>query len=176
MTRPDDASRPVTAGQLGELFDRHAAALALHASQWTAAGDDCVQEALIELARQADAPENPTAWLYRVVRNRALNAARAARRRSAHELVAARNPTAGPASGAAAAPSVELADALTTLEPTIREIVILRIWGQLSWEEIATVVGGSKSSAQRHYINALQQLRQIWEHQPCPTNKTCPTN
>lgn len=172
MTRPDDAPRPVTAGQLGELFDRHAAALALYASQWTAAGDDCVQEALIELARQPQAPENPAAWLFRVVRNRALNAARSERRRSTHEQAAHTRRS----SGAGAAPTIELTDALSTLEPTTREIVILRIWGQLSWEEIAAVVGGSKSAAQRHYVNALEQLRRIWEHDPCPTNNPCQTN
>jgi RNA polymerase sigma factor (sigma-70 family) len=175
MSRPEDASQPVTAGQLGELFDRHAAALALYAAQWTGAGEDCVQEALIELARQPQVPENPAAWLYRVVRNRALNAARSERRRSTHEQ-AAHAPGDRRINEVGAAPTFELTDALTTLDPTTREIVILRVWGQLSWEEIAAVVGGSKSAAQRHYVQALQQLRRIWEHDPCPTNNPCPTN
>ena len=74
-------AQPVDERQLAELLDRHAAALALYAAQWTSAADDCVQEALVELARQASGPDNPVAWLYRVVRNRALNAARSARRR-----------------------------------------------------------------------------------------------
>jgi RNA polymerase sigma-70 factor (ECF subfamily) len=158
---------------LGELFDRHAAALVLYASQWTPLADDCVQEALIELARQPSAPDNPAAWLYRVVRNRALNAVRAQRRRATHEQAAVawrelrlRDP--------AAPPGVELADALAMLDSASREIVVLRVWGQLAWQEIADIVGGSKSAAQRHYVQALAQLRKLWE---CDQreSKSCPT-
>jgi len=160
----------VDAALIAEMFDRHAAALALYAGQWTSAADDCVQEALVELARQPAPPDNPAAWLYRVVRNRALNASRAARRRSAHEQAAAgsrgehRSCDGGPAARA------ELADALSTLGATAREIVVLRVWGGLAWEEIAQLVGGSKSTAQRHYIQALGQLRKLWEPESCPTN------
>ncbi len=153
--------QPVDAGLIAELFDRHAAALALYARHWTVAFDDCVQEAFVELARQDAVPDNPAAWLYRVVRNRALNAARAARRRRAHEQAAARGKhrfsDAGPAAGA------ELTDLLARLDAASREIVVLRVWGQLSWEEIASVVGGSKSTAQRNYVQALEQLRKLGE-------------
>jgi RNA polymerase sigma factor (sigma-70 family) len=154
--------QPVDAAGLAELFDRHAAALALYAQQWTATYDDCVQEAFIELARQPQAPDNPAAWLYRVVRNRSLNAARSARRRTTHEQFAAGEPR---FSGAGAGPDakLELTDLLSRLNPADREIVVLRVWGQLSWEEIATVAGGSKSSAQRNYVQALQQLRKLGE-------------
>ncbi|MFV2068691.1 MAG: RNA polymerase sigma factor [Pirellulales bacterium] len=78
------------AGRLAELVDAHAAALELFASRWTAAPEDCVQEAFVELARQTSEPENVGAWLFRVVRNRALNVARSDRRRREREQVAAR--------------------------------------------------------------------------------------
>jgi len=152
--------QPVDPAALGELFDRHAAALALYARQWTPAADDCVQEAFIELARQTATPDNPAAWLYRVVRNRALNAARGARRRTTHEQQAAGEHR---FSGAGPTAHLELTDLLAQLDPHAREIVVLRIWGQLSWEEIAAVVGGSKSTAQRNYVQALQQLRKLGE-------------
>ena len=64
---------PIDAELLGRLLDEHGTALALYASQWTEASDDCVQEALVELARQPQVPNHPAAWLYRVVKNRALN-------------------------------------------------------------------------------------------------------
>ena len=67
----------VDATLIAEMLDRHGPALAFYARQWTSTADDCVQEALVELARQPATPDNPAAWLYRVVRNRALNAARA---------------------------------------------------------------------------------------------------
>lgn len=160
----------VDAALIAELFDRHAAALALYASQWTAAADDCVQEALVQLARQSTAPENPSAWLYRVVRNRALNAARAARRRSANEQAAAEARETLRSSAGSPAAVVELKDLLATLELEAREIVVLRIWGQLAWREIAEVIGGSTSGAQRQYVEALGQLRQHGERKSCPTN------
>jgi RNA polymerase sigma factor (sigma-70 family) len=161
---------PVDAALIADMFDRHATALALYAGQWTAAADDCVQEALLELARQTAAPDNPAAWLYRVVRNRALNASRASRRRTTHEQSAARSRGEHRFSDAGPAASAELADTLATLEPGAREIVVLRVWGGLAWEEIAAMMGGSKSTAQRHYVQALEQLRQLWEPRSCPTN------
>lgn len=157
---------PVDASLIAELFDRHAAALALYAAQWTTAADDCVQESLLELARQPVAPDNPAAWLYRVVRNRAFNAARASRRRTDHERTAGKHRF----SGADPAERAEIADLLSTLEHDAREIVVLRIWGQLAWREIAEVIGGSTSGAQRQYVQALEQLRQHWEPKSCPTN------
>jgi RNA polymerase sigma factor (sigma-70 family) len=164
--------RPVDATLIAEMFDRHAAALALYARQWTAQADDCVQEALIELARQPHAPDNPAAWLYRVVRNRALNASRAERRRTSHEQAAteARTTSVGPD----AADRTEVVDALTRLAADVREVVVLRVWGQLAWQEIAEVTGGSRSGAQRSYVAGLEQLRGIWDvrsrdDKPCRT-------
>src|SRR6267378_153589 len=77
---------PIDAEQLGRLLDEHGPALALYAAQWTDAADDCVQEALVELAKQRQSPEHVVAWLYRVVKHRALNAARGDRRRREREL------------------------------------------------------------------------------------------
>ena len=67
---------PIDAELLGQLLDELGPALALYAAQWTDAADDCVQEALVELAGQTTVPDNVRAWLYRVVKHRALNAAR----------------------------------------------------------------------------------------------------
>jgi RNA polymerase sigma factor (sigma-70 family) len=160
----------VDATLIAEMFDRHASALALYASQWTTAADDCVQEALVELARQPVAPDNPTAWLYRVVRNRALNAARSARRRSAHERAAAEAWPTRRSAPSDPATTASIAESLAALEPEARQIVVLRVWGGLAWQEIAELVGGSKSAAQRHYVQALEQLRKHGEPRSCPTN------
>jgi RNA polymerase sigma-70 factor (ECF subfamily) len=171
--------QPVDAALVAELFDRHAAALALYAQQWTSQPDDCVQEALVELAGQPVAPANPVAWLYRLVRNRALNASRAARRRSTHEQAAfgVRSTT---RVFDDASTRMELVDALEALDAAAREVVVLRVWGQLAWQEIAEVVGGSKSAAQRNYVQALDELRKLWEPQARESqsqeSRRCPTN
>jgi len=52
---------PVDACLLGELLDRHGATLELYASQWTRCPEDCVQEALVELARRIQPPEHVVA-------------------------------------------------------------------------------------------------------------------
>src|SRR5690348_2241413 len=74
---------------LGQLLDRHAAALVLYARQWTGTPEDIVQEAFLKLVAQKTVPAHPVAWLYRVVRNAAISALRAAERRRRHESVAA---------------------------------------------------------------------------------------
>ena len=159
---------PVDPALIAELFDRHAAALEFYAAQRTTVPQDCVQEAFLELARQAAPPADPGAWLFRVVRNRALNAARAEKRRAAHEDRAARRQV---ANRRAADPgdAAALADMLQLLAEQQREIVVLRVWGKLSWQEIAEVVGISRSTAQRNYVQALQQLRKHLEPFSCPT-------
>jgi hypothetical protein len=68
--------------ELGDLIDRHAAALTLYARQWCAAPEDVVQEAFIKLAGLARVPATPAAWLHRVVRNGAISAGRAEQRRA----------------------------------------------------------------------------------------------
>ena len=70
---------------LGTLFDRHAPALVLYARQWTATPEDVVQDAFVKLARTRTAAENVVPWLFRVVRNAAINAGRAERNRRKRE-------------------------------------------------------------------------------------------
>jgi RNA polymerase sigma-70 factor (ECF subfamily) len=155
--------QPVDARAIAELFDRHAGALTLYARQWTTAPDDCVQEAFIELARQSEAPASPAAWLYRVTRNRALNALRSARRRTTHEQAVALARDELNLKTVSPDERLQAAELLLALEAGQREIVVLRVWGGLSWQEIAELVGASKSSAQRTYVQALEQLRRLGE-------------
>ena len=74
---------------LGSLVDRFAATLVLYARQWCDEADDVVQEAFVKLAAQRTPPENCAAWLFRTVRNGAINAGIARQRRRRHETEAA---------------------------------------------------------------------------------------
>jgi RNA polymerase sigma-70 factor (ECF subfamily) len=167
---------PIDADLIGRLLDELGPALALYAAQWTDAADDCVQEALIELARQKSVPENLRAWLYRVVKNRAINVARGARRRRERELHVAEQ-RAGSSStpiGAVDRPArwdaVDVMEALDRLTPDERELVVMRIWGGLNYEEIAAALCMSISSVHRKYHRALITLRQLLEPQ-CSNDK-----
>lgn len=154
---------PLGSRTIVELFDRHAAALELYAAQWTNSPADCVQEAFIQLAKSAPTPEHPSAWLYRVVRNQAHNAARSQRRRDHYEQIAARLIEKKQKSQVEALENLQLLEALDTLQSEQRETVVLRIWSGLTWQEIADLTNTSSSSAQRLYVAALKQLRQSLE-------------
>src|SRR5436190_9094296 len=73
---------------LGRLFDEHAPALVLYARQWSDRPEDIVQDAFVALARQARPPDRVVPWLYRVVRNGSIAAARGDRRRRRREALA----------------------------------------------------------------------------------------
>ena len=160
--------RPACAELLGRLLDVHGAALALYAAQWTEAADDCVQEALVELARQPVLPENVVAWLYRVVKNRALNVARGARRRRERETRVARL-VIRDTQPFDRCDALAVTAALEQLAANEREVVVMRIWGGLKFEQIAAALAVSTSTAHRVYQQALQQLRERLES-PCSTN------
>src|SRR5437763_10359885 len=75
---------------LGRLVDQHAAALILFARQWCAAPEDVVQEAFLKLVALRTPPREAVPWLYKVVRNAALDAGKTSRRRQRREAEAAR--------------------------------------------------------------------------------------
>jgi RNA polymerase sigma factor (sigma-70 family) len=162
----------IDADLLGRLLDRHGPALALYAAQWTLASEDCVQEAFVELARQRTAPEHVVAWLYRVVKNRALNAARGARRRRDRETrsVADRFATT-PQPAFDRGETLDVVQALDQLESTDRELIVMRIWSGLTYEEVAAALSISTSSAHRQYERALEKLRALLES-PCSTKNS----
>jgi RNA polymerase sigma factor (sigma-70 family) len=142
------------------LWDEHGAALALYARQWCDGPEDVVQEAFLLLVRQIVAPDNPVGWLYRVVRNRAINAARSRGRQARHETTAVRGecwfePPEGDRLDAAAATR-----ALEHLPIEQREVIVARLWGGLSFDEIARLRGDSLSKVYRNYQRGLVALRE----------------
>jgi RNA polymerase sigma-70 factor (ECF subfamily) len=143
------------------LVDRHSAALELFAAQWTTAPADVVQEAFIQLCRQDPLPERVVAWLYRVVRNGAISAARSEGRRRRHEATAAGlaascfEPSPDAAFDAAVA-----TEALQHLPESEREVIVAHVWGGLSFEQIADAFETSSSTAHRRYQAGLAALRE----------------
>jgi RNA polymerase sigma-70 factor (ECF subfamily) len=154
-------------GVLARLVDEHAAALVLYARQWCDAPEDVVQEAFVKLAGQRQAPDHVLPWLFRVVRNGALSAARAARRRRRYETLAATRAPAWflPSPGARLDAEVAAA-ALQALSPDQRETVVAHLWGGLTFEQIGELTGSSSSTAHRRYLTALAALRERLE-MPC---------
>jgi|SRR6476469_2049523 RNA polymerase sigma-70 factor (ECF subfamily) len=160
----------MTPWHLGELIDRHGPALVLYARQWCAAPEDVVQDAFLKLIGQHRPPDDPAAWLFRVVRNAALDAAKADRRRQKREVVAR-------ADHWFVEPDIDGLDAekavgaLERLPAELRETIVARLWGGLTFEQIADVSGCSASSAFRRYEAGIAALREILGV-PCPTDPT----
>jgi len=150
----------VDAQFLSRLLDRHGPSLVLYARQWCGSPEDVVQEAILRLMRQRPKPENEVAWLYRVVRNQAISAARAVGRRTRYEKAASSErkswfvATEENAIDAAAA-----VEALKSLPIEQREAIVLRLWSGLSFEEIAELTGKSTSTAHRRYLAGLTALK-----------------
>jgi len=166
----------VTPELLGRLLDEQGGALALYAAQWTENADDCVQEALIELARQPRVPASPVAWLYRVVRNRAISQFRSARRRERREQLTHRLRIREAAAREGEAPAEpidaeQLAAAIAELPDEIRETIVARTWGGLNFDQIAELAGCSTSTAHRRYEAGLAALRERLQL-PCPAPTT----
>jgi RNA polymerase sigma factor (sigma-70 family) len=143
------------------IWDEHGPALVLYAQQWCDTPEDVVQEAFLLLVRQPLPPENPVGWMYRVVRNRAINASRSGGRRSRREATTAAHgepwfeTTDGDRLDAAAA-----TEALKHLPIEQREAIVARLWGGLGFEEIATISGSSTSTVFRCYQRGLEALRE----------------
>ncbi len=113
----------------------------------------------MDLVRLSPTPDRPLAWLFIAVRRRALNLARGERRRAERQRLVAEARDAwfsGDPVGQLAA--AEVAALLETLDPLDREIVVARIWGGLSFEEVVAVVDRPLSTVHRHYRQALAWL------------------
>jgi RNA polymerase sigma factor (sigma-70 family) len=156
--------------QLSRLVDNYAAALVLYARQWCAAAEDVVQEAFVKLAAQRALPDNIAGWLHRVVRNGALAAGRAERRRRLHESKAARQTPNWFAPSEGARLDAETATAaLQKLPLEQRETLVAHLWGGLTFEQIGELTGVSSSTAHRRYLAGLSALRERLRV-PCPND------
>jgi RNA polymerase sigma factor (sigma-70 family) len=160
---------PIEPDILGRLYRQHAPALRLYARQWPGSGEDLVHDAFVKLARQSPAPAQVLPWLYRVVRNEAFAKGRAAvrRRRREGEVSAPEAWFASCDDQLDAHAAVRL---LAALELEVREVIVARLWGGLTFEEISQLVGCSLPTAHRRYQAGLVELRERmdgqWTHTP----------
>ena len=146
---------------LGQLLDRHARALTLYARQWCGTPEDVVQEAFVKLATQRPPPERVVPWLYGVVRNMAITAARKEGRRRRHETAAAMRADSWFAAEVGAGLDGTVATGmLLALPAEEREAITLHLWSGLTFDEIGEVTGVSSSTAHRRYASGLDHLRE----------------
>jgi RNA polymerase sigma-70 factor (ECF subfamily) len=157
----------MTPHDFARLMDTHGPPLLLYARQWCATPEDVVQDAFLKLVALRQPPRDVVAWLFRVVRNGAIDAIRSHRRRQQRESVAARpvrwfvEPEVDGLDAEAAVA------ALQRLPVEQREVIVARLWGGLSFEQVAELAGCSASSAFRRFSAGIDTLRQHMGA-PCP--------
>lgn len=162
MAAGQDVTLPqhlLSAEDVRQLYDRHGPALMLYARSYVADGgaaEDVVHGVFLKLLRGKQVVlERPAAYLYRAVRNAALNAGRD----RSHEtsLPDAELWFSRPGCG----PEVALAlqREIWQLPEEQREVVIMRIWSGVTFEEVAEATGVTVNTAASRYRYALAKLR-----------------
>jgi RNA polymerase sigma-70 factor, ECF subfamily len=151
-----------------QWFSLHGPKLLLCARQWTrslADAEDVVQEAFVRYWRhQRHLPGEPQALLVTSVRRAALDLARREGRRAAREEradggLAERNAHFDPAPGEDGERREQIERALGDLPPEQREVLVLKIWNELTFEQIAEVLDLSPNTAASRYRYGLAALR-----------------
>ena len=151
--------KKLNSAEVNFLYKAHGPALAAYAccrGVDFASGEDAVQQVFLKLLQaSAPAPGNPVAYLYRAVKNSALNTLRN-RGRDAElpddELWFA-HPMANPAE------VLSLQVALRALPEDQRETVFLRVWSGMTLQEIAEATDSPLNTVASRYRYALEKLR-----------------
>jgi len=151
--------------RIEELVHTRLPDLVLFAKQWKQnSAEDIVQEAFLQLMKQAMKqkvlPDNPVAWLYTTVRNLSNNEHRSHHRRKRRELEVQTS------KGLFEVPETEqkeeieqLIRKLELLDLEYREVIVAKIWGGLTLEEIAEMTGTSRSAVHRKWQEGLRRMR-----------------
>lgn len=155
--------------KLAELLDRHWGPLLVWVGPCDGGAEDVIQQSFIALCSEPVVPQNPVAWLYKTSRNLAINAQKQRQRLQRRQAVAAR-PEEQPCTVWRTSEAAEIAEKLSRLPDEAREIVVAHLWGELSFEQIAKVVGKPRTTVWRHYNAALQSLRNMYGV-PCAMKK-----
>lgn len=146
---------------VARLYEVHGRSLLAYARSFCrdiSAAGDIVHSVFVKLLNgRGPLPEAPLPYLLRAVRNTSLNARRQTAREvefpGAHDWLEA---AAGMEDEA-----IALQTALDTLPLEQREVVVLRIWGQLSFDEVGQVVGCSVSTASSRFRYGCEKLRAL---------------
>ena len=149
----------LSAEDVRRLYDRHGAALVAHARGFlpdAAAAEDVVHQVFLRLlSAELTMPDAPVAYVYRAVRNAALNARRGSLRLTELDPRSSIFRHCGGNQEAALA----LEKALAELPEEQREVVVMRMWSGLTLEEIAAAVGAPLNTIASRYRYALEKLR-----------------
>jgi RNA polymerase sigma-70 factor (ECF subfamily) len=156
---------PECADSWSVWLDEHGGALLLLARNWVAShadAEDIVQEAFMRFWRSRASVEEPVAYLYACVRHCAQDWQRGRQRRQHRELAVAR-----PEADSLFVAPVEQNERRLAIEAALRElptnqaeVLVMKIWGGLSFPQIAAALEIPSNTAASRYRYALSKLRE----------------
>jgi RNA polymerase sigma-70 factor, ECF subfamily len=138
--------------------------LILFARQWVtchADAEDVFHTAFVRFWRQRDRVRDPIPFLFACVRTAAINWCRERGRREKHERAVNPQPLFATDQDRLTRGETDEAveEALRGLSEEQREVVVMRIWGELTFPQIGEVLSVSSSTADTRYRSGLQRLR-----------------
>ena len=118
--------------------------------------EDVLQETFVALMQRAEPPKKPDHYCLRTFRNRALNYRRSLWRRVARELESHRWFERGPEEASSERDAMA---ALARLPTEQREVIVLKIWHEYTFEDIGELLETSPNTVAGRYRYGLQKLR-----------------
>lgn len=159
---------------LAETWRRCSSRLLLIARAIGEPAEDAVQEAFLQLAKQSPTPCDPFAWLVIVTRNQLLQWRRSGQRRRKRE----QRPDhrnwfdQDQLQIESSLDAMQVTRELERLDPEQRQVIVMHLWGELSFDQIAEVTGSSRSTAHRTFQSAIKTMRQKFNPSPDPVQPT----
>jgi RNA polymerase sigma-70 factor (ECF subfamily) len=120
-----------------------------------AAAEDVLHQVFLEVLGTASRPDEPRPYLFRAVRNRALNSRRRTERLAPldhHEWLVKTEATMHAA--------IAIEKAMRDLSAEQREVVVMKVWGEMTLEEMAIVLEIPVNTVASRYRYALVRLRE----------------
>jgi RNA polymerase sigma-70 factor (ECF subfamily) len=154
--------RKLQADEVQSLYQLHGPGLLLYACSLIGrkhAAEDVLQQVFMKLLEQNTIPEEPKPYLFRAVHNVALNLIRSETKQV--ELADIEPWFEAPEQDHTA--RVTLTAELMRIPQEQREVLVLHIWGDLGFDEIATMLAISPHTAASRYRYALQKLRAVMQ-------------
>ena len=140
-----------------ELYRTELYIFALSITRCNQSAEDAVHEAFRKVLGKGDSPEALRPYLFRCVRNAALDELRSVKRRGRRDSIfasAQENGSIAPALSAS-----EMDEFLERLSPDERECIVLKMYSGLSFKEIAETRRTSPNTVASWYRRGLQKLR-----------------
>ncbi len=141
-----------------ELYRQHGPALLAYGTSLLgdfAAAEDVLHQIFLKLLTMKALPEGPRLYLFKAVRNRCLNVMRGRQRLTSLDQEWLIKPAGMMEAG------LEVEKAIAELPPEQREVLVMRIWGEMTLAEIAAVLEIPANTVASRYRYALEKLRTL---------------